>query len=254
MVLSNPQPSCILGVAECAGNRGAESMSGNDLRDFDGFITQDGEMISIQDTERVSAIFLQTTDVNSAIGSLWQLVTDCIDAGYYGPACKYIEKILPLVDAPEDKAECFLRMGQAMEQAKDCAAAQEAYARAFDLPAEPNATWYFLNNNRAYCLIETGRSAEAERFCRAAIEIEPKRHNAHKNLGLVLRNAGRIAEAAKSFIRATRLCPEDPRALGLLDELFRNHREAMEQIPNLPAQLLRCHELVQRTTRKLPVQ
>jgi len=229
-------------------------MSGNEARDFNGFITQDGEMISIQDTERVSAIFLRTADVQSAVGSLWQLVMDCIEAGYFSAACKYIEKILPLVDDPVDKADCFLKMGQALEQARDYEAAAEAYARAFDLPREQNATWYFLNNNRAYCLIQTGRCAEAEPFCRAAIRIEPKRQNAHKNLGTVLQNLGRIGEAAKCFIRATKLRPDDARALALLDELYRCHRDIMNDLPDFPAQLLACHELVQRKRGELPVQ
>lgn len=229
-------------------------MGGNEARDFNGFITQDGEMISIQDTERVSAIFLRTTDVHSAVGCLWQLVMDCVEAGYFSAACKYIEKILQLVDDPVDKAECFLKMGQTLEQAMDYAAAAEAYARAFDLPQERNATWYFLNNNRAYCLIQMGRSAEAESFCRAAIRMEPKRQNAHKNLGAALQNLGRIGEAAKSFIRATKLHPGDARALALLDELYRRHREIVNEFPDFPAQLLACHERVQRKSGELSVQ
>jgi tetratricopeptide (TPR) repeat protein len=235
-------------MAGCAENREAAKMGGNEVRDFNGFITQDGEMISIQDTERVSAIFLKTADVDSAVGCLWQLAIDCIEAGYFIPACKYIEKILPLVDAPADKAECFLKMGQALEQVNDYGAAGEAYARAFDLPLEKNATWYLLNNNRAYCLIRTGRCAEAEQFCRAAIRMEPKRHNAHKNLGIALQAIDRFSEAAKSFIRATKLRPEDSRALMLLDELFREHREIVDELPDFTTQLLACHELVQRTT------
>jgi tetratricopeptide (TPR) repeat protein len=211
-------------------------------------------MISIQDTERVSAIFLKTADVHSAVESLWQLTMDCVEAGYFSAACKYIEKVLPLVDDPGDQAECFLKLGQALEQLRDYAEAAEAYARAFDLPREQNTTWYFLNNNRAYCLIQTGRSAEAEQFCRAAIRIEPKRHNAHKNLGIVLQDLGRIGEAAKTFIRATKLRPEDGRALALLDELYRSHREFLDELPDFPAQLFACHELVQRKTGELPVQ
>jgi tetratricopeptide (TPR) repeat protein len=179
---------------------------------------------------------------------------DCIEAGYFSAACKYIEKILPLVDAFSDKAECFLKMGQALEQVRDYAAAQEAYARAFDFPREENTTWYFLNNNRAYCLIQTGRCTEAEPFCRAAIRIEPKRHNAHKNLGIALQSLGRLGEAVKSFIRATKLRPEDVRALALLDELFRCHREIVDEVPDFPAKLLACHELVQRTAGKPTVQ
>ena len=41
-------------------------MGGNEVRDFNGFITQDGELISIQDTERVSAIFLKTAVTSRA--------------------------------------------------------------------------------------------------------------------------------------------------------------------------------------------
>jgi tetratricopeptide (TPR) repeat protein len=229
-------------------------MGGNQVRDFNGFITQDGEMISIQDTERVSAIFLKTSDVDSAVGCLWQLTMDCIEAGYFGAACKYIEKILLLVDDPGDKAECFLKMGQTLEQARNYAAAADVYARAFELPQEHNTTWYFLNNNRAYCLIQSGNCAEAEQFCRAAIRIEPKRQNAHKNLGIALQNVGRIREAAKAFIRATKLRPADGRALALLDELYRCHREVLDEFPDLPAQMLTCHELVQRKSGEPPIQ
>lgn len=229
-------------------------MGGNGAKDFNGFVTEDGEIIPIQDTERVSAIFLKTSDVQSAVECLWQLAMDCFEAGYLSAACKYIEKVLPLVDDPMDKAECFLKMGQILEQTGDYDAAAEAYAGAFNLPPEQNATWYFLNNNRAYCLLQIGRCEEAEPLCRAAIRIEPKRQNAHKNLGIALQNLGRLGEAAKSFIRATKLHPDDTRALALLDELYRCHREIVSEFPDFPAQLLACHELVQRKVGELSIQ
>ena len=158
---------------------------------FQGFITKDGETISLEDTEKVSAIFLGTADVDSAIGYLQRLVLDCLDAGYLEAAGKYSGKMLPLLDSPDDKAECFLTMGRLMEQLGKYPEALETYARAFDLPQAANETWYFLNNNRAYCLNQVGRHREAEAFCRAAIEINPSRHNAHKNLGIALMNLGR---------------------------------------------------------------
>ena len=116
------------------------------------------------------------------------------------------------MDDPCDKAECFLKMGQSLEQVKDYTAAGEAYARAFDLPLEQNATWYFLNNNRAYCLIRTGRCAEAEQFCRAAIRIEPKRQNAHKNLGIALQNLGPDWRSGEELSSAPRNCAPRIRA------------------------------------------
>lgn len=37
---------------------------------FDGFISQDGELVSTEDTERLSAIFLKTEDLDHAVGIL----------------------------------------------------------------------------------------------------------------------------------------------------------------------------------------
>lgn len=212
--------------------------------DLEGFITRDGELVSIQDTDKVTAIFLKTVDLDKAVGILWHLAAECQKAGNYRSCCEYIEKILPLLDAPDRKAECLLRMGIAMEHARDYEGAYRAYSRACELPQEANDTWYFLNNNCGYCLNQIGRHREAEKFCRAAVEIDRERHNGYKNLGVALAGQGRCAEAAKEYIRATRLCPSDPRALALLDDLFAGNREAVDEIPNFRKLLIECHELV----------
>jgi tetratricopeptide (TPR) repeat protein len=226
----------------------------NDNVRLDGFITPDGEKVSLKDTERLSAIFLKTTQLHRAVECLWNLVTQCMDAGYFGAAFKYIEKIVPLVDSPDHKAKCFLKMGQAMEHLEDYASALEAYARAFDLPRQRDTTWYFLNNNRAYCLNQLGCHEAADKFCRAAIAIEPRRHNAHKNLGIALSHLGRYADAAKCFVRATKLCPTDVRALAHLDELFAHHKEILGQIRNFPEQFIKCHELVRHAKGRATLQ
>ncbi len=222
----------------------------DETEEFNGFIAEDGEMISISDVEKVSAIFLETARVDKAVGILRHLIVDCLDAGFLDAAGKYTEKMLPLLDSPDEKAGCFLTMGGVLERLRKYPEAQETYARAFDLPRESNEIWYFLNNNRAYCLNQIGHHEEAERYCRDAIVIEPKRHNAYKNLGIALVNLGRYGEAAKNLILATKLCPADSRALALLDELFAGHREIVQELPDLPAQLLKCHELIQRRQGK----
>lgn len=84
-----------------------------------------------------------------------------------------------------------------------------------------------------YCLNKLGRHSEAEEYCRAAIEINPNRYNAHKNRGLSLQHQSRHAEAARSFILATKLCPEDGRALEHLRDLISAHPEIAEDIPEL---------------------
>jgi tetratricopeptide (TPR) repeat protein len=159
-------------------------MTGEIAKDFDGFVTPEGEAISIKDTNRMFSLLVNSTEQRDQITQyLWGLAEDCLGRGYHGAACGYLEKILSLVDAPGEKAAYLLRMGLVMEQSRDYQAALDTYLRAIELPQESNDVWYFLNNNTGFCLNQTGRHQEAERYFRAAIEIQPDRHNAYKNLG-----------------------------------------------------------------------
>jgi tetratricopeptide (TPR) repeat protein len=219
-------------------------------RDFDGFIMPDGEMVSIQDTERMFSIIVKGRESRDLITEiLWSVAKECWNSSYFKAAHDYFEKILSLSDAPSEKAACLLNMGNAMEQLSDYRAALDAYSRAFELPQEQNENWYFLNNNLGYCLNQVGKYQEAEKYCRAAIDIEPGRHNAWKNLGIALQGQGLYAEAAMSLIHATNLCPTDSRALAHLEDLIAGHREILEDIPDLLAQLCECDEAVQQATK-----
>ncbi len=217
--------------------------------EFDGFITRDGELVSIEDVDRMLSILSGGTENREKIvQALWGLAEECSEAGRFAAACGYYEKILVLVDAPGEKARCLLAMGQALERARDYKAALEVYSRAFGVPQEPDLVWYFLHNNLGYCLNLEGRYREAEVHCRAAIEIDPDRYNAHKNLGIALQGQGRYSEAAESLMLAVRSCPEDPRALGHLEDLIVAHGE-LEQEPDLMEQLRECQELVRGKPR-----
>lgn len=77
------------------------------------------------------------------------------------------------------------------------------------------------------------RHADAEVHTRAAIAIDPKRHNAHKNLGLALAGQGRLGEAAHCLLEADRRCPPDTRARGHLTELLADNPELLEADPIL---------------------
>ena len=214
--------------------------------DFDGFLTADDELVPIQDTGRTFSILVKAGENRDRITQfLWGLAEECLDSGYFKAAYDYLQKILALVDDPGEKAKCLIKMGVVMESLSDYQAALEAYSRAYELPPLSNEVWYFLNNNRRFCLNETGRYQEAEKYCRAAIEIEPRRHNAWKNLGIALQNQGWLAEAAKCFVQATKLCPADPRALAHLVDLVAAHKEILNEIPDLLGWLHECHEAVQ---------
>ena len=218
-------------------------------RDFDGFIMPDGEMVRIQDTESMFSIIVKGRESRDQItGFLWSLAAECWNSRYFKAAYDYFERILSLVDAPSEKAACLLNMGNAMEQLSDYQAALDAYSRAFELPQEQNENWYFLNNNRGYCLNQVGKYQEAEKYCRAAIEILPDRHNAYKNLGIALQGQGLYAEAAMNLIHATKLCPTDSRALAHLEDLIVGHREVLEEVPELLTQLCECDDAVQQAT------
>jgi tetratricopeptide (TPR) repeat protein len=193
---------------------------------FDGFMTPDGKVISIHDVDKMFAYLAKRHDDASEIArTLWAFAEECAEEGHLGTAYNYWDRILSLVEGPAQRAHCLLSMGQVRELSRDYDAAAETYARAFELEQEPDIVWYFLNNNLGYCLNQLGRHKEAAGYCRAAIRIDKRRHNAHKNLGVALQGLTRYAEAAKSYLRAAKACPEDERALGHMMDLVTTHPE-----------------------------
>jgi tetratricopeptide (TPR) repeat protein len=213
--------------------------------DFSGFVTPEGEIISLTDVDRMYTVLSRRTDKGSEIiERMWELAQECSENGHHDAAYRYIVKILPLTETDGERAQCLLSMGQARESAGDLLAAQEVYSQAFALPSESNLTWYFLNNNLGFCLNHAGNYKGAARHCRLAIRIDRRRHNAHKNLGIALYGLKKYVPAARCFIRATLLCPQDGRALSLLEGLLASHTEVLEQDPRLLDLLLECHQAV----------
>lgn len=157
------------------------------------------------------------------------------------PSC-LIDRVLVLVDTPEEQAERILDMVQTPERVGDNRAALDVYTKAFELSQEANPIWYLLNNNLGYCLNMEGRHQEAEIHCRAAIKIDPARHNAYKNLGIALQGQGKYSDAARSFMAAAIACSEDGRAFRHLEDLIAAHGDILEQEPELLEQAWECFE------------
>jgi len=203
-------------------------------QEFDGFITPDGELISINDVEKMFQFLASQSDSADHIKeTLVAFAQESRRLGHAGARCGYLERALYLSEAAREKADFLLAIGQVLEGSGDYKAALAAYTRAFELPEEQTAVWYYLKDNRAYCLSKESRHVEAETHCRAAIAISGERHNAHKNLGVALHGQGRYVEAARSFACATRLCPADGRALALMESLLVSHPEVLEEAPDL---------------------
>ena len=133
----------------------------------------------------------------------------------------------------ESIARAWLVKGCEQEHLLDWEGAIESYSRALAADPADHQTRYFANNNLGYSLLQLGRFDEAEEYCEAAILINPKQYNAHKNLGLAREGQGRWLDAALSLAEAVRLCPQDTRAWLHLQQLLAIKPGLMTQFPDL---------------------
>lgn len=157
--------------------------------------------------------------------ALWQLAQFYKLSKQHEKALERLRQLLERLPNPEDRAQCVLTMGQAMEQVGDYAAAVRYYKEAMALEPTHTFTWYFINNNLGFSLNTLGQFVEGEVYCRKAIEIDPNRPNAHKNLGIAFAGQGQYSDAAKCYVAATQANAADSRAFRLLQELIKQHPE-----------------------------
>jgi tetratricopeptide (TPR) repeat protein len=204
--------------------------------EYDGFVLLLGERIPVREVDRVLEVTVPLfPDSEARNAFLWRCGKLCELRGLLDPAGRYVEAVqASLREGDEDHlAACILAKGCLQEKMGDYRRACEAYRAAFNLPIRNNETWYFLFNNLGYSLDMVGEYEEAEGYCRAAIILDPERHNAHKNLGLALEGLKRFVEAADCFIRGTICCPEDPRALAHLKAMLERHPEVGREAPQI---------------------
>ena len=135
------------------------------------------------------------------------LVDFYVRTGQRRLAIRYLACLAAETDDPDRQARCHLAAGGLLEQEGDYADAATAYRRVLALEPVDRTVWYLAHNNFGYCLLQFGRYAEAEGFCRQAIQIDPETHNAHKNLGLALAEQKEYLQGVESLIVAARLEP-----------------------------------------------
>jgi tetratricopeptide (TPR) repeat protein len=174
--------------------------------------------------------------------TMWRLASLYSRTGRQGVAASTIQRLIPYLRDREKLARAYLSLGQVMEQLEDYASAVQYYDEALSLEPRSKLISYLVNNNLGYCLNLQGQFEEAEGYCRVAIEINPTRHNAHKNLGRSLEHRGKLLEAAKHYIKATKLNAADARALEHLENLLNEHPELLEESPGISDQLKMCRE------------
>jgi tetratricopeptide (TPR) repeat protein len=176
----------------------------------------EAEQLLLQELEQGKS---DNTDV------LWQLAQLYKLSGQPGKALERLQQVLERLPDPQSRASCAFTMGQAMERVGDFPSAIAYYREALAAGPTHTFTRYFVHNNLGFSLNALGRFIDGEACCRKAIDIEPGRPNAHKNLGIALKGQGCYREAAEAFVNATRANAADPRAFYLLRELLTQHPE-----------------------------
>jgi tetratricopeptide (TPR) repeat protein len=218
---------------------GAQREDMNRIRKQDNsafFVFPDGESIPIEDTERVLMRILEVrTDEMDIAGALWGLAQDCLAQACSEAGASYIRTAMQFARDGAETAKRCLFLGLLMEQRENYEAAAAAYSEALHMTPSRNDTWYSIYNNLGHALIRCGRCREAESYCRAAFDMAPRRHNAVRNLGLALQGQGRYGEAARAFMAAVELCPDDLRAYVHLEDLLYSHEEVAADLPGIVA-------------------
>jgi len=207
-----------------------------------------GPLIELTPAETESILIKNVTDAgDDPQKALWQLAQFYKVNKQHEKALERLRQLIALLPDPESRAKCVFTMGQAMEQVGDYAAAVRYYKEAFALEPASTFTWYFIHNNLGFSLNTLGHFAEGEEYCRKAIQIDPNRPNAHKNLGIALAGQGRPREAARAYVTATQANAVDERAFGLLENLLKQHPELEYEFQD---EVDFCREAIKVATRK----
>jgi tetratricopeptide (TPR) repeat protein len=99
------------------------------------------------------------------------------------------------------------------------AAAKPAAAVVNDTPLSPNVQRAFDDAVRAQ---RAGKAADAERGYRALVQSNPELGGPHANLGVMLRQANKLAESATELEQAVKLSPAQPLYLNQLGITYRH--------------------------------
>lgn len=160
---------------------------------------------------------------------LWDMGNAFLERGNQQPGLLCLLRLLDISSDQEKRAECFLQLGVECEKTDEYNMAIDLYRRGIECGPKEVRTLYFLHNNFGYCLNRLAQHDEAEHMCRVAIEIDPRRHNAYKNLGVALQGQGQYPEAAACFLLAAHMAPPDNRSVQHLEKLLASHREEVER-------------------------
>lgn len=141
-----------------------------------------------------------------------------------------LEDIREAIRLNPESAEAHDLLGQCLEGLGDFKGAIKAYERAIALDGEAGTESPWPGYHLGSLWHDLGNLEEAEAALRSAVASDPKHAAAYAELGLVLRKANRLAEAADALETAARLSPADENVqyalVGIYRELGQTERTA----------------------------
>lgn len=188
----------------------------------------------------------------TCIESLWSLASLYQKTGHLDEATRCIQRFIELADDPEKIGSGYLALGQLEESRGNFVAAAKRYREALALEPCSKLTWYLIHNNLGYSLNQTGDHGDAIPYLQRAIEIDPTRPNAFKNLGLAHQALGNPIMAAELFITATQVNAADPRSLNHLIALMEANPALEVDVPDLRERLDLCKKAVEVARQRQP--
>jgi len=184
--------------------------------------------------------------------SLWSLAVLYQKTGHLDEATRCIQRFIELAGDAEKVGSGYLALGQLEEGRRDFAAAAKRYREALALEPCSQQTWYLIHNNLGYSLNQLGEYTAAIPYLQRAVEIDPTRANAYKNLGLAHQALGNLEKAAELFITATQVNAADPRSLNHLVALMEANPALEVDIPDLRERLEICKKAVEVARQHQP--
>jgi tetratricopeptide (TPR) repeat protein len=142
-----------------------------------------------------------------------------------------LNHFIETTDNDEQKAYCYLTLGQVAIDEQRFDAALGHFNTALGLNPKQKKIAYVLHNNTAYCLNALHRYAEGEQHALMAIEINWTRASGYRNLGISLKGQRKMVEAGWALVEAVRLDTSDERARVLLRTLIEESPEIALHCP-----------------------
>jgi tetratricopeptide (TPR) repeat protein len=146
-------------------------------------------------------------------------------------ATALLRRFIETTDSNEQKAHCYLTLGQIVTDEQRFDAALGHFQSALGFDPKKKKIVYVLHNNAGYCLNKLGRYVEGERHCRMAIETNWTRASGYRNLGVSLKGQSKIIEAVWALVEAAKLDASDDRARLLLRAVMVENPEVAVRCP-----------------------